>query len=193
MQIITYPHPTLRYPSHPLRRIDGEIRRIVEEMFDLMYAAKGVGLAANQVDLPLRLFIVNEKGDPKATDAERVFVNPVLSRRKGRHEDEEGCLSLPGLYGQVVRPESVAIHAYDLAGREIREELRGMMARVVQHETDHLDGVLFIDRLSETGRLAAKEALDEFELIAANQRQRGEWPSEADWKARLEEWKSRFC
>lgn len=193
MQIVTYPHPTLRHVSKPLRRVDGEIRRLVEEMFDLMYQAKGIGLAANQVNLPLRLFVVNEKGDPKATEHERVFLNPVLSQRKGRAEEEEGCLSLPNLFGQVSRPERIAIHAYDLAGQEIREELTGMLARVVQHETDHLDGVLFIDRLTPTGQLEVKSALEEFELIFRNKVERQEVPSAADWKAHLEEWQGKYC
>jgi peptide deformylase len=193
VQIIAYPHPTLRHVSQPVRRVNAELRRIVQAMFDLMYAAKGVGLAANQIDLPLRLFIVNEKGDAGAKDLERVFINPVLSRRKGLVEGEEGCLSLPGLYGEVPRAEKIFIHAYDLAGNEIKEETAGMLARVVQHETDHLDGVLFIDRLSSTGRLALKEPLDEFELIFQRQRERGEIGEDAALAAARAEWEKKYC
>ena len=158
-----------------------------------MYAAKGVGLAANQVDLPVRLFVVNEKADPGAKSLERVFINPVLSRRKGLVEGEEGCLSLPGLYGEVSRAEKIFVHAYDLAGNEIKEEVGNMLARVVQHETDHLDGVLFIDRLSSTGRLALKEPLDEFELIFQRQRERGEIADDAALVALRAEWEKKYC
>jgi peptide deformylase len=193
VQIVTYPHPILRHASQPVRRVDAELRRIVGEMFELMYAAKGVGLAANQVDLPLRLFVVNEKADPGAKNLERVFINPVLSRRKGLAEGEEGCLSLPGLYGEVARAEKIFVHAYDLAGNEIKEEVGDMLARVVQHETDHLDGVLFIDRLSSTGRLALKEPLDEFELIFQRQRERGEIADDAALAELRAEWEKKYC
>src|SRR5688572_26592799 len=98
LELIQYPHPTLRHVARPLKKIDAELRDIVRQMFELMYKNRGVGLAANQVDLPYRLFIVNLEGDP-AKGEELVFVNPVISRRKGLAEAEEGCLSLPGLYG----------------------------------------------------------------------------------------------
>lgn len=100
MKIITYPHPTLRRVAKPVRRVDAELKRIVREMFDLMYEAKGIGLAANQVDMPIRLFIVNLEAEAGKGE-ELVFINPVLSRPKGSDEAEEGCLSLPGLYGPV--------------------------------------------------------------------------------------------
>ncbi len=99
LEIIQYPHPTLRHPSRPLKKIDAQVRAWVAEMFELMYKHKGIGLAANQVDLPYRLFVVNETGDRK-TGKELVFVNPVLTRPKGQAEAEEGCLSLPGLYAE---------------------------------------------------------------------------------------------
>ena len=158
---------------------------MIREMFELMYAAEGVGLAANQVDLPYRLFVTNLVADPAAKDQECVFINPVISGRKGMHEAEEGCLSMPGLYGPVKRPEKVTINAYNLAGQEVRAEVDGLLARVVQHETDHLDGVLFIDRLSPTGQLAAKQELREFENKYARQRERGEIGSDEEILARL--------
>ena len=176
LQIILYPHPTLRHASKPLKRVDAEVRRMVREMFDAMYAAKGVGLAANQVDLPYRLFIINLKSDPNEVGEERVFINPVLSQRRGLDEAEEGCLSLPGLYAQVKRPERVVVNAYNLDGEEIHEEVDGLLARVVQHETDHLDGILFIDRLSPTAEITVKEPLQEFELNFASRRRLGRDP-----------------
>ncbi len=157
MRIVQYPHPALRHVSKPLRRVDAELREIVREMFHLMYEANGIGLAANQVDLPYRLFVLNLKSDPEAADQEQVFLNPVIMGRKGgMAESEEGCLSLPGLYAQVKRPEKVVLNAFNLAGEEVNLDLEGLFARAVQHEIDHLDGILFIDRLSPTGELAVK-------------------------------------
>ncbi|MEX2141299.1 MAG: peptide deformylase [Pirellulales bacterium] len=177
LQLIQYPHPTLRHVSRPLKKIDAELRGFVRQMFELMYKHRGVGLAANQVDLPYRLFVVNLEGDP-AKGEEIVFVNPVLSRRKGLAEAEEGCLSLPGMYGYVKRPAEVVLDAFSLEGKPIHLELDDLFARVVQHETDHLDGRLFIDRLNTTGALNARPILDEFEIAFAGQRERGEIPSD---------------
>ncbi len=179
MQIIQYPHPTLRYVSKPLKRVDQELHGIVRQMFDLMYETNGIGLAANQVNLPYRMFVINLQSDPKAADQEFVFLNPVLTSRKGNAEAEEGCLSLPGLYGDVKRPERVVLNAYTLAGQEVTMELDGLFARAVQHELDHLDGILFIDRLSPTREMAVREELLEFEAAFASQRERGEIPNDA--------------
>src|SRR6476660_1104570 len=164
LQVVQYPHPTLRHPSKPLRRVDAELRKIVAEMLELMYEHEGVGLAANQVDLPYRLFVTNVHGDRNAKDAECVFINPVLSGGRGQEEDEEGCLSIPGIRAPVFRNAKIKIQAYDLAGNEISAEVNGLMARIVQHETDHLDGTLFIDRLGPASALAFRDQLEEFEL-----------------------------
>ncbi len=193
MRIIDYPHPTLRHVSRPLKRVDADLRRMVAEMFDLMYQAKGIGLAANQVDLPYRLFVVNLEADPAAKDQELVFLNPVISKRKGQKEQEEGCLSLPGLYAPVVRPETVTLQAYNLAGQEFHEEISGMLARVVQHETDHLDGVLFIDRLTEPQQVEIRDQLAEFEMMFAGRCERGELPPEKEILARLAELEQTRC
>lgn len=187
MQIIQYPHPTLRHLSKPLKRVDQELHAIVREMFELMYAAKGIGLAANQVDLPYRLFIINLASDPAAMDQEFVFLNPVLTSRKGNAEGEEGCLSLPGVYADVKRSERVVLNAYDLGGREVTMELDGLFAKAVQHELDHLDGILFIDRLGPTASITVKDALDDFETQFAGQRERGEIPDDAAIARRLAE------
>ncbi len=192
MKIVYYPHPTLRHESKPLRRVDGQIREIVEEMFDLMYAARGVGLAANQVDLPFRLFIMNLSGTREEGE-EMVFINPVIERPKGNAQQDEGCLSLPELWAPVRRPERVKVSAYDLSGTEINCEIDGMLARVVQHETDHLDGVLFIDRLSEPARRDVEDALHDFELEFSHQRKREMIPSDQAIAERLAELESQFC
>ncbi|REK15619.1 MAG: peptide deformylase [Planctomycetota bacterium] len=187
LRIVQYPHPTLRHVSKPLRRVDPELRAIVRSMFELMYAASGVGLAANQVDLPYRLFVINTKSDPEAVEDEHVFINPVITSRKGMAEAEEGCLSLPGIYGQVKRPERVTLNAFNLSGEELNLQLEGLFARAVQHELDHLDGILFIDRLSPTGEMAVKEAVEDFESQFAGQRERGEIPDDETIAKRLTE------
>ena len=192
MEIISYPHPTLRHKSKPLQRVDGELKNAISEMFELMYEAHGVGLAANQVDLPFRLFVANLAADPDEGE-ELVFINPVLSKPKGQEEKDEGCLSLPELYGPVKRPESIHVNAFDLAGNEIDSDLDGLAARVVQHEFDHLDGVLFIDRLSETSALAAREDIEAFEVeFAARRRQQG-IPSDAEIANRLANLEHKYC
>ncbi len=179
LRIINYPHPTLRRTAKPLRRVDSELRGMIEEMLGLMYEHKGVGLAATQVNLPYRMFVVNESGEESRKDQEFVFINPVLSKPKGTDEDEEGCLSLPGLYAPVRRPESVTINAYDLQGNLIMMEASGRFARILQHETDHLDGKLFIDRLSPTQRIEARDRIEEFEIEFQQMRSKGDIPDDA--------------
>jgi peptide deformylase len=193
LQIVPYPHPTLRRTALPIKRVDAALRDIVGRMFELMYASRGVGLAANQVDLPLRLFIVNPKGDPQEGE-EMVFLNPVLSRPKGGMEEaEEGCLSFPQLYGPVTRPKRIHVQAYGLDGEEISTDLDGFLARVVQHETDHLDGVLFTDRMSTTNRMVVAEVLEGFELEFQRKRESGEIPGDVEIEARLREWERQYC
>jgi peptide deformylase len=187
LQIIQYPHPTLRHRSKPLRRVDVELRKIVEEMFELMYEHEGVGLAANQVDLPYRLFVANPEGDPQAKDAEGVFINPVLSGGRGLEEDEEGCLSIPGIRAPVTRNATIKIQGYDLEGNEIEGELNGLMARIVQHETDHLDGTLFIDRLGPAHAAAIRDQLEEFELAFQSKLETRELPAEEEIASRIRE------
>ena len=192
MQILTYPHPTLRRVSKPLKRVDAELRRTIREMFDLMYAAKGIGLAANQVDIPLRFFLVNLEARPDAGE-ELVFLNPVISLpRGGSEESEEGCLSLPGLYGPVIRPKQVRISAYSLEGKEIEADLSGLFARCVQHELDHLDGVLFPDRMSQTSRADLQEEIDVFETEFQSRRGTGAVPSDEDIAKKWSDWESRY-
>lgn len=187
MRIVRYPHPTLRHKSKALRRVDAELRSIVAKMFELMYETNGIGLAANQVDLPYRLFVINVTGDPSLRDQEHVFINPVVSRHGPSQEAEEGCLSFPELYAPVVRPERCTVTAYDLAGREIQQELAGLFARAVQHENDHLDGVLFIDRLSPSALMSLKEPLSELERELEGERMRGLLPDDRQIAARLAE------
>ena len=157
LQLIQYPHPTLRFASKPLARVDDQLRGMIDLMFQIMYEHRGVGLAANQVNLPLRLFVANPSGE-KDSGQELVFLNPVIQKATGTIEAEEGCLSLPGLNGVVKRNKAVQVNAYSMDGKEINLKVEGFLARIIQHEVDHLDGFLFIDRLGLVkGRLAKKE------------------------------------
>lgn len=191
MKIVTFPHPTLRHESRPVRRVDAELRGMIATMFELMYEAKGIGLAANQVDLPLRFFICNLAAKPNEGE-ELVFLNPMISKPKGSIEQEEGCLSLPGVYAPVIRPERVHLQAYRIDGEAIDVQLEGLMARVVQHEVDHLDGVMFTDRLSTTHEINIKPSLEEFELAFESGRRSGEIPSEEEIAARLKQVEEKY-
>ncbi len=187
MRIITYPHPTLRHKSKPLRKVDAELKKTIGHMLDLMYADEGIGLAANQVDLPYRLFVLNLSADSTAKDEEHVFINPTILKRSGTQEFEEGCLSVPEIYGDVKRSAKIVLSAYSLTGQEMRYELTGLFARAVQHENDHLDGVLFIDRLTETGKLTVQDAVESLERSFADERARGRIPDDQQIAARLAE------
>jgi peptide deformylase len=185
LELVEYPHPALRRVSRPILRIDEELRDAVRQMFEIMYAEQGVGLAANQVALPYRLFIVNTEGRPD-TGEELVFINPQLSRPRGTAVQEEGCLSLPGVRMPVPRPERIRLKAYTLAGETIDTDLDGFLARVVQHEYDHIEGRLFIDRLSEASAIEADRALSGFREIFAGKQSRGELPADHRIIARLD-------
>ena len=185
MHIVTYPHFTLRYKSQSLTRIDAALRKMIAEMFDLMYEAKGIGLAANQVGLPYRFFIVNVTSDPDENGEEFVFINPEIVHRKGSVEGEEGCLSLPELYGQVRRADDVVVDAFGLDGNGFQMKLTELPARVIQHETDHLDGTLFIDRMSETGRREIEPRLLDFQAYFRRQQAAGVIPSDEEIQQQL--------
>jgi peptide deformylase len=192
LQLITYPHPTLRYPAKPLARVDAQLKGMIAEMFEIMYLHRGVGLAANQVNLPLRLFIANPTGE-KETGEELVFINPVIKRATGTAESEEGCLSLPGVNATVKRNKTVHVNAYGLDGKEIDMEVDGFLSRIIQHETDHLDGVLFIDRLIDESRKIVLEELEGFESTFLMKRKAGLIGSEEQLAKERHRWESHYC
>jgi peptide deformylase len=134
--------PVLRQHSVEVKTIDDQIRRLVEDLFETMDAAKGIGLAANQVGVPRRVAVVDVDGDRFA------MIDPQIVEAEGRAVAEEGCLSIPDIYADVTRPERVVIEALDSEGRPYRKEAAGLKARAIQHEIDHLDGILFLDHLS---------------------------------------------
>jgi peptide deformylase len=186
LQIVPHPHPALRRKSRELLRIDAELRQIVEQMFELMYAARGVGLAANQVGLPYRLFVINPEGDPAAKEEELVFINPRITRKKGSEDDEEGCLSLPEIHGPVTRATELIVDAFDLSGRQFEMQLEDFPARIVQHEHDHLDGILFIDRVQPAIRAQLQPLITDLELQFRNRQREGLLPSDQELLAQLE-------
>jgi peptide deformylase len=192
LEIIKYPHPALRHKSKAVRRVDRQLKAIVRQMFDLMYDARGIGLAANQVGLPLQLFIVNVTGE-KGSGEELVVVNPVVHSPKGIEEAEEGCLSLPGIHGQIARPTEVRLTGYELSGGEINMVVDGLLARVAQHESDHLDGVLFIDRMSPTSLKLIQNDLEELELEFRHYRTIGKIPADEIVRRRLSELEAEYC
>jgi len=192
LELVEYPHPALLRRTLPLVRIDDAIHDAVERMFEIMYEAGGIGLAANQVALPYRLFIVNLEARPDAGE-ELVFINPAISRPRGNAVQEEGCLSLPGLRMDVRRPERVVVKAWSLDGEPFEADLDGMLARVVQHEFDHLEGRLFTDRLPDAAALEARRSLDTFREVFAGKQSRGELPPDAELVSRLDRLAAERC
>jgi peptide deformylase len=192
LELVEFPHPALLRRARPLVRIDDTIHDVVEQMFEIMYQAGGIGLAANQVALPYRLFVVNLEARPDAGE-ELVFINPSLSRPRGNAVQEEGCLSLPGLRMDVRRPEQIVVKAWSLEGEPFEEDLDGLLARVVQHEFDHLEGRLFTDRLPDAAALEARRSLDTFREVFAGKQSRGELPIDAELLAQLDRLAAERC
>jgi peptide deformylase len=150
--LIILPDPVLRQVSKPVDRIDGALRTFADDMLETMYDAPGIGLAAIQVGEPLRMLVIDlaKEGEPKAP---QVFINPeILSGTEARSTYEEGCLSIPDYYAEVERPAGVRVRYEDIEGRRHEIEAEGLLATCLQHEIDHLNGVLFIDHISKLKR-----------------------------------------
>lgn len=180
MKIVRYPHPALTHATKPLTSIDKSVRLHVGEMLDLMYEAKGLGLAANQVALPYQLLVTNLTGDSEQREHEAVYLNPVIVDRKGVQEGEEGCLSFPELFQKVRRAKTVTVHAYNLKGEALEIVAHDLAARCWQHEIDHLNGIMFIDKMGPIARLASRTALKDFEQAFRQAQHRGEIPPDAE-------------
>lgn len=159
LRIRTYPDPVLKQTAQPIERIDDEVRAVVARMIELMHAARGVGLAAPQVGLLWRMFVANPTN---TVGDDRVYINPVLSDpTRELSEYEEGCLSIPNVLANIRRPLGITIEATNLDGETVTERSEEMPARVWQHETDHLDGTLIMDRMSPIDKMANRRALKE--------------------------------
>jgi peptide deformylase len=180
MKIVRYPHPALRRPGRTVSTVDKQLRLQVGEMMEAMYEAKGLGLAAPQVALPFQLMVMNITGDPSQPDQEEVFINPVIVERKGSVDDEEGCLSFPGLFQKVRRAKTLKVQAYNLKGELIEKLVTDLEARAWQHEIDHLNGVLFIDKMGIIARLSARSSVKGFETEFRRAQERGEIPADVE-------------
>jgi peptide deformylase len=157
LNILEYPDPRLRTRAHPVERVDAAVQRLVDDLFETMYAAPGIGLAATQVDVHQRVLVADIS---ESRDSPLCFINPEILSRDGTQTLEEGCLSVPGFYESVVRSERVRVRALDRAGHAFELDADGLLAVCVQHEMDHLDGKLFVDYLSELKRQRIRKRLD---------------------------------
>ena len=157
LKILHYPHPALRRKADPVGEVTEEVQAVAKRMLELMHEAPGVGLAAPQVGLNWRMFVANPTGEPEDDD---VYINPTLSQPSDETEVvEEGCLSLPGVDVQVRRPIEITIEATDLDGERFTATSDQLPARIWQHEYDHLDGRLILDRMSPLDRRANRKAI----------------------------------
>jgi peptide deformylase len=162
LPIRTLGDPVLREPSRDVETFDELMHRLYQDMLETMYQAPGVGLAAPQIGLSLRFFVYDENEG----EGPGAIANPVLSELEGEIVKEEGCLSIPGLWYPTGRAERARIDGLDVDGKPVTVRADGLLARIFQHETDHLNGMLFIDRLSEEDRRKAMSMLRERELGA---------------------------
>ena len=154
LEILHYPDPRLRNTAEPVSAVDDLVRQLIDDMLETMYAAPGIGLAAIQVNVPKRVIVVDiseEKNQPYS------LVNPEIIEHRGEIEMEEGCLSVPGVYENVRRPEWVKVKALDRNGDPYELEIDGLLAVCIQHEIDHLNGKLFVDYLSRLKRQRIKK------------------------------------
>jgi peptide deformylase len=157
LNILHFPDPRLRNKAKPVANVDNALRKLVDDMFETMYAAPGIGLAATQVNVAQRLVVIDvtaEKNQPLC------FINPEILDKSGEEEMEEGCLSVPGYYDVVRRAERVRVRALDRNGHAFEIDTDGLLAVCIQHEIDHLDGKLFVDYLSELKRQRLRKKIE---------------------------------
>ena len=157
LDILHFPDPRLRNQARPVERVDDDVRQLIDDMFETMYAAPGIGLAAIQVNRPQRVIVMDVSEDRSQPLA---LVNPEILERHGVEEMDEGCLSVPGVYETVQRADRVRVRALDRAGEPFEMEADGLLAVCIQHEIDHLDGKLFVDYLSSLKRQRIRKKLE---------------------------------
>lgn len=164
LRILEFPDPKLRTKALPVDNVDDALRQLIDDMFDTMYQAPGIGLAATQIDVHRRLLVADvssERTDP------HVLINPVITEKDGLTVTEEGCLSVPGFYEEVERAEHIRVRYLDRDGEEVESEFEEMLAVCLQHEIDHLDGKLFVDYLSEAKRQRIRKRLEKDRRLQA--------------------------
>ena len=157
LAILEFPDPRLRTRAQPVTHFDAALSRLIDDMFETMYAAPGIGLAATQVDVHQRLIVIDIS---EKHDQPEVFINPVILAREGKEKMEEGCLSVPTIFEDVERAAKVRVRAQDRNGVEFERELEGLLAVCLQHEMDHLEGKLFVDYLSALKRDRIRRKLE---------------------------------
>ncbi|HUV64465.1 MAG TPA: peptide deformylase [Sedimentisphaerales bacterium] len=158
--ITRYPARVLAGRAEPVEKIDGDIHRLVDRMTDIMLEKKGVGLAAPQAGVPLRLFIISVDGSRENV---RVYINPTVTPAGELGAVEEGCLSVPGIYTKIQRYKKCQVTATDLDGNEFTDEAEGLYARALQHEYDHIEGVTIVNRMTQVARIAHRRQLKKLE------------------------------
>lgn len=166
LEILEFPDPRLRTRAAAVESFDADLSKLVDDMFETMYQANGIGLAATQVDVHRQVLVMDVS---ELRDQPRVFVNPELLEREGTETCEEGCLSVPGVYAEVSRAERVKVRACDREGKVFEEWLDGMHAICLQHEMDHLQGKLFVDYLSPLKRQMVRKKLEKQRRQAARE------------------------
>ena len=152
-EVITYPNPVLRKTSEAVGKVGEDIRKLIDDMTETMYASHGIGLAAIQIGVPKRVIVVD------VGEGLVALVNPTISKREGETQMEEGCLCLPGIMVDVTRSERVAVKGFDEKGEEVTLDAEGLFARALQHEIEHLDGILIVDKVSRIKRELLTSAL----------------------------------
>jgi peptide deformylase len=159
-RITHYPADVLAGRAEPVEEIDDSIRQLVQKMTDIMLENKGVGLAAPQAGVPLRLFIISLDGTREAV---KVYINPEITPNGDFHAIEEGCLSVPGVYTKIRRYKKCSVTATDLNGKKFTEEAEGLYARALQHEFDHIEGTTIVNRMSQVARIAHRRQIKKLE------------------------------
>jgi len=162
LQIVYYPDPRLREISLPVTDVESA-KPFVEPMFEIMYRYRGIGLAGPQVGILQRIIVANITGKKEETEHERVFLNPAIVERSGQMRESEGCLSLPGIEATIQRSENLLVDVMDLDGKTRRFETSGLWSKLFQHEIDHLDGILLIDKMSMADKKQWAHRLSELE------------------------------
>lgn len=163
--VLKYPHPSLRAENAEITEEEiksGEIKQIAKEMFLVMYATQGVGLAAPQVGINKKLMVYNESGDKTKWLQESILINPkIVEYSEAKDVENEGCLSFPDMRGDVERSKWIKVEALNVRGKKMKKKFKGWEARIFQHEYDHLDGIVYPDRLTEEGKAEVQARLDE--------------------------------
>jgi peptide deformylase len=169
LKIVAWPAPVLTTPADPVTKFDEELKKLVDDMFETMYAAPGVGLAGTQVGIAKRLFVM-DCSSGKDPSARYFMANPQIIVKEGKQDGDEGCLSIPGIYSKVQRSMRVIARGHDLNGKEYEIDGTELEARCLLHETDHCDGILYVNRISPLKRELVQRKIRKLQKT-------GEWPS----------------